>query len=113
MLGDEDLWVFYGKIQALYRFTLQVEKGDVVALIGANGAGKSTMVNTISGLIPPREGKILFAGERIDGIPPERVVEKGLIQAAEGRELFSALTVFENLMMGPIRSGTQKRSRKT
>ena len=100
MLRVEDLSVFYGKIQALYSFTLHVEKGEVVALIGANGAGKSTMMNTISGLIPPREGKILFAGERIGGIPPERVVEKGLIQVAEGRELFSALTVFENLMMG-------------
>jgi branched-chain amino acid transport system ATP-binding protein len=100
MLRVEDLSVFYGKIQALYSFTLHVEKGEVVALIGANGAGKSTMMNTISGLIPPREGEILFAGERIDGIPPERVVEKGLIQVAEGRELFSALTVFENLMMG-------------
>jgi branched-chain amino acid transport system ATP-binding protein len=100
MLSVADLSVFYGKIQALYSFTLHVEKGEVVALIGANGAGKSTMINTISGLIPPREGKILFAGERIGGIPPERVVEKGLIQVAEGRELFSALTVFENLMMG-------------
>jgi branched-chain amino acid transport system ATP-binding protein len=100
MLSVEDLSVFYGKMQALYSFTLHVEKGEVVALIGANGAGKSTMINTISGLIPPAEGKILFAAERVDGIPPERVVEKGLIQVAEGRELFSALTVFENLMMG-------------
>jgi branched-chain amino acid transport system ATP-binding protein len=100
MLKVEDLSVFYGKIQALYSFTLHVGKGEVVALIGANGAGKSTMINTISGLIPSQEGKILFAGERIDGIPPERVVAKGLIQVAEGRELFSALTVFENLMMG-------------
>jgi branched-chain amino acid transport system ATP-binding protein len=100
MLSVEDLSVFYGKMQALYSFTLHVEKGEVVALIGANGAGKSTMINTISGLIPPAEGKILFAAERVDGIPPERVVEKGLIQVAEGRELFSALTIFENLMMG-------------
>jgi branched-chain amino acid transport system ATP-binding protein len=100
MLSVEDLSVFYGKMQALHSFTLHVEKGEVVALIGANGAGKSTMINTISGLIPHAEGKILFAAERVDGIPPERVVEKGLIQVAEGRELFSALTVFENLMMG-------------
>jgi branched-chain amino acid transport system ATP-binding protein len=100
MLRVEELSVFYGKIQALYSFSLQVEKGEVVALIGANGAGKSTMINTISGLISPAEGRILFAGERVDGIPPERVVEKGLIQVAEGRELFTALTVLENLRMG-------------
>jgi branched-chain amino acid transport system ATP-binding protein len=100
MLKVEHLSVFYGKIQALYDFSLHVDKGEVVALIGANGAGKSTMINTLSGLIPVRGGKITFQGEQIDGVPPERIVRKGLIQVAEGRELFPSLTVLENLMMG-------------
>jgi branched-chain amino acid transport system ATP-binding protein len=100
MLKVENLSVSYGRIQALHNFTLEVKAGEVVALIGANGAGKSTMINTISGLVPPAEGKILFGGERIDRIPPERIVRKGLIQVAEGRELFPTLTVLENLSMG-------------
>jgi branched-chain amino acid transport system ATP-binding protein len=100
MLRVENLSVSYGKIQALYRFTLHVEPGEVVALIGANGAGKSTMINTISGLISPKEGEIFFDNSRIDRIPPEKIVKRGLIQVAEGRELFQALTVLENLMMG-------------
>jgi branched-chain amino acid transport system ATP-binding protein len=100
MLRVENLSVLYGRIQALHNFTLEVKPGEVVALIGANGAGKSTMINTVSGLISPAEGKILFGGERIDRIPPERIVRKGLIQVAEGRELFPTLTVLENLSMG-------------
>ena len=84
----------------MHNFTLEVKPGEVVALIGANGAGKSTMINAISGLIPPAEGKILFQGERIDGTPAEKIVRKGLIQVAEGRELFPTLTVLENLSMG-------------
>jgi branched-chain amino acid transport system ATP-binding protein len=100
MLQVENLSIFYGKIQALHNFTLHVEPGEVVALIGANGAGKSTMINSISGLISPAGGEIYFGGERIDGTPPERIVRKGLIQVAEGRELFPTLTVMENLSMG-------------
>ena len=100
MLKVENLSVLYGRIQALYNFTLEVKPGEVVALIGANGAGKTTMINTISGLIPPAQGKVLFEGKRIDGIPPEKIVRKGLIQVAEGRELFPTLTVLENLSMG-------------
>ena len=100
MLKVENLSVSYGRIQALHNFTLEVKAGEVVALIGANGAGKSTMINAISGLIPPAEGKILFQGERIDGTPAEKIVRKGLIQVAEGRELFPTLTVLENLSMG-------------
>jgi branched-chain amino acid transport system ATP-binding protein len=100
MLTVEGLAVFYGRIQALHDFDLHVKKGEVVALVGANGAGKSTMINTISGLIPVRNGKITFQGERINGVPPERIVRRGLIQVAEGRELFPSLTVIENLRMG-------------
>ena len=109
MLRVENLSVSYGKIQALHRFTLHVEPGEVVALIGANGAGKSTMINTISGLISPKEGEIFFDNSRIDRIPPEKIVKRGLIQVAEGRELFQALTVLENLMMGAYTLADKKR----
>ncbi len=100
MLHVDNLSVFYGNIQALHSFNLRVGPGEVVALIGGNGAGKSTMINTISGLVSPREGEIVFDDSRIDRVPPEKIVERGLIQVAEGRELFQALTVLENLMMG-------------
>ena len=109
MLRVENLSVSYGRIQALHRFTLHVGPGEVVALIGANGAGKSTMINTISGLISPKEGEIFFDNSRIDRIPPEKIVKRGLIQVAEGRELFQALTVLENLMMGAYTLGEKKR----
>ena len=113
MLQVENLSIFYGKIQALHNFTLHVEPGEVVALIGANGAGKSTMINSISGLISPAGGEIYFGGERIDGTPPERIVRKGLIQVAEGRELFPTLTVMENLSMGAYTLNEKRKVEET
>jgi len=100
MLNIENVSVFYGKIQALFDVSLRVEAGELVALIGANGAGKSTLINAISGLIAPRKGRIAFQGEKIDSLSPDKIVEKGITQVAEGRELFPALSVHENLMMG-------------
>ncbi len=109
MLRVDNLSVFYGRIEALHAFNLRVGPGEVVALIGANGAGKSTMINAVSGLISPRQGEIFFEGSRIDRIPPEQIVARGLIQVAEGRELFQALTVQENLMMGAYTVRDKKR----
>jgi branched-chain amino acid transport system ATP-binding protein len=100
MLKVEDVSVFYGKIQVLFDVTLRVDTGELVALIGANGAGKSTLINAISGLIVPRKGRIIFQDEEIHGVSPDKVVEKGITQVAEGRELFPGLSVRENLMMG-------------
>jgi branched-chain amino acid transport system ATP-binding protein len=100
LLNCENLSVAYGKIEALHGLTLSVDSGEIVALIGANGAGKSTIINTISGLIIPKTGEILFRGDRISSMPPEAIVRKGLIQVAEGRQLFPTLTVWENLIMG-------------
>lgn len=100
MLKIENVSVFYGKIQALFDVNLRVEAGELVALIGANGAGKSTLINAISGLIALRKGRIAFQGEKIDSLSPDKVVERGITQVAEGRELFPALSVHENLMMG-------------
>ncbi|MCC7476056.1 MAG: ABC transporter ATP-binding protein [Pirellulales bacterium] len=100
LLEVENLGVFYGAIEALRGVSLCVEAGEVVTLIGANGAGKSTTLRTISGLLQPRSGKIVFDGRPIQNWPPHKVVETGLVQAPEGRKIFSNLTVEENLNLG-------------
>ena len=80
--------------------SFHLEKGEIVALIGANGAGKSTVLNTISGILRPREGSVTFEGQEIHKIPPQEIVRKGVIQVPEGRKIFSRMTVTENLEMG-------------
>ena len=99
LLVVENLSVFYGSIEALRGVSLRVEEGEVVTLIGANGAGKSTTLRTISGLIEPKRGSIRFAGQEIQGWAPHRVVKSGLVQVPEGREIFANLTVDENLQL--------------
>lgn len=100
MLVIENLSVSYGAIRALHGVSLQVEAGSIVTLIGSNGAGKSTTLRTVSGLIRPQEGRITYEGERIDGQPAHRIVARGLCHVPEGRMVFANLTVRENLMMG-------------
>ncbi|MGE5374577.1 MAG: ABC transporter ATP-binding protein [Bacteroidota bacterium] len=100
MLNVENLQVYYGAIHALKGVNFHLEKGEIVALIGANGAGKSTVLNTISGLLRPREGYVIFEGEQIHQIPPQVIVVKGVIQVPEGRKVFPKMTVTENLEMG-------------
>jgi branched-chain amino acid transport system ATP-binding protein len=100
MLELKNIHTFYGNIHALKGITLVVEQGEIVTLIGANGAGKSTTLNTISGLLKPREGEIQMEGEVISGLPPHTIVARGISQAPEGRKIFSRLTVRENLEMG-------------
>src|SRR5512133_3316417 len=100
MLKVENLQVFYGAIHALQGVSFHLEKGEVVALIGANGAGKSTVLNTISGILRPREGSVSFEGQEIHEIPPQDIVRKGVIQVPEGRKIFSRMTVTEKLEMG-------------
>jgi branched-chain amino acid transport system ATP-binding protein len=99
LLVVENLSVFYGSIEAVRGISLRVEEGEVVTLIGANGAGKSTTLRTISGLIEPKRGSIQFAGQAIQGWAPHRVVKSGLVQVPEGREIFANLTVDENLQL--------------
>src|SRR4051812_32252822 len=99
LLVVENLSVCYGSIEALRGISLRVEPGEVVTLIGANGAGKSTTLRTISGLLQPRRGAIRFAGETIHGWQPHRVVASGLVQVPEGREIFANLSVDENLQL--------------
>jgi branched-chain amino acid transport system ATP-binding protein len=100
MLEVRNLAVRYGGIQALHDLSLSVPKGSIVTLVGANGAGKSTTLRTISGLVPPASGSIRFSGEEIAGWPAHRIVAAGLAHVPEGRLVFSDLTVRENLIMG-------------
>ena len=111
MLKIRNLQTFYGRIRVLDNVSLSVKPGEIVTLIGANGAGKSTMLNCISRLIPSREGDILFQGRRINGQPPEEVVRLGICQVPEGRQIFQPLTVLENLELGAyLRYGRRQRS---
>ena len=100
MLRVQDLHVYYGAIHAVKGVSLEVADGEIVTLIGANGAGKSTVLNTISGLLKPKSGTIEFMGEMIGSMPPNKVVQRGLVQCPEGRRIFSRMTVEENLQMG-------------
>jgi branched-chain amino acid transport system ATP-binding protein len=100
MLELLDVHAYYGNIHALKGLSLRVEKGEIVTLIGANGAGKSTTIRTITGLLPPRRGQIMLEGEHIERILPHLIVQRGVAQAPEGRRIFPRLTVLENLEMG-------------
>jgi branched-chain amino acid transport system ATP-binding protein len=95
-----DLHVYYGAIHALQGITFHVDEGEIVTLIGANGAGKSTTLSTISGLLRAQSGSIRFKGDDIGLVPAEQIVRKGIAQAPEGRKIFAPLTVLENLEMG-------------
>jgi len=100
ILELRDVHAYYGNIHALKGISLTVEPGEIVTLIGSNGAGKSTTLKTISGLLRPRHGEILFEGERIDGLRADEVVSRGVSQSPEGRRVFPRMTVQENLEMG-------------
>jgi branched-chain amino acid transport system ATP-binding protein len=100
LLAVNDVHTYYGHIHALKGISVTVEKGEVVTLIGSNGAGKTTTLKTISGLLHPRQGVIELEGERISGLPPHTIVSKGIGQSPEGRQIFTRLTVMENLEMG-------------
>ena len=109
ILEVENIHTYYGNIHALKGISLTVEEGEVVTLIGANGAGKSTTLNTISGLLRPRQGKIKLAGEDLGQFAAHQIVAKGVVQVPEGRRVFGRLTVTENLEMGAFtRPGKQQ-----
>ncbi|MGZ6213388.1 MAG: ABC transporter ATP-binding protein [Candidatus Limnocylindria bacterium] len=102
-----DVHTYYGNIHALKGISLTVDPGEVVTLIGSNGAGKSTTLRTISGITRAREGKVFFNGAEIQAEKPHRIVEAGIAQAPEGRHVFAQMTVYENLLMGAFsRSGS-------
>jgi branched-chain amino acid transport system ATP-binding protein len=100
LLELDDVHTYYGNIAALSGISLTVEEGEIVTLIGSNGAGKSTTLRSISGLTPPREGSIQFDGEEIGETPPQEIVQRGISQSPEGRRIFDRMTVRENLELG-------------
>jgi branched-chain amino acid transport system ATP-binding protein len=100
MLEIKDVDVYYGSVHALKQFSLHVDKGELVTLIGANGAGKSTTIKTISGLLRPTNGTIRFMDENIAGISPTHIVRKGIVHCPEGRRIFPDMSVKDNLDMG-------------
>jgi branched-chain amino acid transport system ATP-binding protein len=100
LLEVDDIHTFYGNIEALKGISLTVDEGEIVTLIGSNGAGKSTTLRSISGVTPAREGRICFNGEDITGVPPQEIVQRGISQSPEGRHVFPRMTVRENLDMG-------------
>ncbi|KZM55536.1 ABC transporter ATP-binding protein [Anoxybacillus geothermalis] len=100
MLEVANVSVRYGSFAAIRDVTFSVKRGEIAVLLGANGAGKSTLFRTISGLHKPVQGEIRLNGERIDSLPPDRIVGRGVVQCAEGRKLFPRMSVYENLLMG-------------
>jgi branched-chain amino acid transport system ATP-binding protein len=100
LLEIKDLWVHYGRAEALKGISMDIEEGSIVALIGANGAGKTTTLRTISGLKRPTSGEIWYQGKRIDALPPHEIVRRGITHVPEGRQLFYSLSVMQNLEMG-------------
>jgi branched-chain amino acid transport system ATP-binding protein len=100
LLEIDGLSLAYGKIEAVKRVSLRVAEGQLVCLIGANGAGKTTTLRGLSGLLPPKSGRIRFDGKEIGGAPPHRIARLGLIHVPEGRQVFAEMSVAENLRMG-------------
>ncbi len=110
LLELKNVHTYYGKIHALKGVSITVEKGEIVTLIGSNGAGKSTTLRTISGLLTPRGGEVYFSGQRIDKVPAHEIVRLGIAQAPEGRRIFPRLTVLENLEMGAYLHSTRSQA---
>jgi branched-chain amino acid transport system ATP-binding protein len=100
LLSLKNVHTYYGRVQALKGISLEVNKGEIVALIGANGAGKSTTLMTICGRPGPRKGEIFFDNESLSGLPTDQIVKKGIFQVPEGRHIFPQMTVLENLNLG-------------
>ena len=113
MLDILNIDVFYGDVQVIWGVSFSVKKGEVVALIGANGAGKSTVLKTVSGLVRPRTGEIRFDGKPIHVIEPYRLVEAGVVHVPEARRLFVEMTVEENLDMGSLKGEAKKRRQQS
>ncbi len=112
MLRLEKINTFYGNIQALKEVDIEVKKGEIITLIGANGAGKSTTLMSICGIVPPRSGRVIFEDQEITRTPTDEIVAKGIIQVPEGRRIFPALTVRENLDMGAFLRNDKEKIRQ-
>ena len=113
VLEIKNIDVFYGDVQVIWDVAFEVKEGEIVALIGANGAGKSTTLKTISGIVRPHKGEVVFQGEAIHLIEPYTLIEKGLALCPEARRLFVDMTVEENLDMGSLKGEAKKQRQKT
>lgn len=113
MLKVTNMSATYGDVQVLWNVSFEMNQGELVALVGANGAGKTTILNTISGLVRRTEGKIEFLGQSLDRIPPHRVAELGIAHVPEGRRLFPEMTVRENLEMGSLAPAAKAKRQET
>ena len=109
MLEVKDLQVYYGVICALKGISFEVNEGEIVSLIGANGAGKTTMMQSVVGIIPKKSGTVIFDGKDISKMPCHKIVQQGMTQVPEGRRIFQELSVYENLMMGAYTVRNQQR----
>ncbi len=113
MLTVKDINVFYGDVQALWGVSFEVQEKEIVTLIGANGAGKSTSLRAISGLVPPRSGSITFEGQAIAGLQPHELVTRGIALIPEARQLWPGMTVLENLELGAYTTQARKQKDQT
>ena len=113
MLNLDNISTYYGDVQALRKVSLHVKEGQIVSIVGSNGAGKSTTLNTISGVVQSSSGTIEFLGKRIENLPPHQIVEMGLVQIPEARLLFPYMTVLENLELGSFASRARKETKES
>ncbi len=113
MLQVENIDVFYGDLQVLWDVSFDVKEGEIVVLLGANGAGKSTTIKTVSSLLKPAKGTVTFGGTRLDVMPSHKVIEQGVAHVPEGRRLFPEMTVEENLMVGSLRGEAKSKRNET
>ncbi len=113
MLEIKNLDVFYGDVQVIWNVSFEVKRGEIVALIGANGAGKSTILKSISGILRPRKGEILFEGKPVYKIDPYKLIELGIVHVPEARRLFVEMSVEENLDMGSLRGEARVKREET
>ncbi len=113
MLKVEHIDVFYGDLQILWDVSFEVQAGEIVVLLGANGAGKSTTLKTISSLLKPANGKVVFQGTRLDEVPSHKIIDYGLAHVPEGRRLFPEMTVEENLIVGSLSAEAKSKRNDT
>lgn len=113
MLEIKDIEVYYGMIQAIKGISFEVNEGEVIALIGANGAGKTTILHTITGLLSPKKGSVIFEGKDITKVPAHKIVSLGMAHVPEGRRVFAELSVYENLKMGAYTRKDKEETAKT
>ena len=112
-LEARDLTVFYGDVQALFGVSFHINEGEIIAIVGSNAAGKSTTLKTISGLLRPKSGMITFDGQNLEKLSSDKIVDAGIVLVPEGRQLFPAMTVLENLEMGSFLPEAKKKRSQT